>query len=95
MERRVSHYIITHTVASVELVFTCCDQLLKLGTSCFFRSDGFEIFLKPWPNGLAGSRNLNWRRELRWVDKRTRNFPHNKNHFKAHIFSNSLANRLL
>ena len=32
--------------------------------------------LKPWPNGPASARKLNLSRDLRWVVKRTRKFPH-------------------
>ena len=59
--------------------------------------------LKPRPNGLASSRSsgkLNLRRDLRWVAKQTRKFPHEhasrkKKHFKADISCISLANNTL
>ena len=42
--------------------------------------------IKPWPNGLASSRNLNLRGDLRWVDERTRKHTQvaeKKTHHKA------------
>ena len=37
----------------------------------------FEVrTVKPWSHGPPSSRKLNLRRDLRWVAKRTRKFPH-------------------